>query len=151
MFSLSYPAILRRETTGGYYLSFPDVRGANTGDADRDSTLAGAADCLAVALETYMGQQRDIPKPSRPKKGQPLIAVPLELALKLAVYQAMREAQVSSAELARRMDVPETLVKRMLNPNHVTRLETVERALARLGRTAWLTVEEQHAPVAMAR
>jgi antitoxin HicB len=142
VFSLSYPATLRRDTTG-CYLSFPDVRGANTGDSDRDSTLAGAADCLAVALETYMEQQRDIPKPSKPKKGQYLIAVPLALALKIAVYQAMRDTHVTTAELARRMDVSESLVKQVLDPSRAANLETIERALAQLGRTARLTVEEQ--------
>lgn len=142
MFSLSYPATLRRDTSG-YYLTFPDVRGANTGDSESDSTLAGAADCLAVALETYMEQQQDIPRPSKPKKGQYLIAVPLELALKIAVYQAMRDAHVTTAELARRMDAPESLVTQILDPNRAVPLETIERALAQLGRTARLTVEEQ--------
>lgn len=151
MFSLSYPAILRREKTGGYYLSFPDVRGANTGDKDREKTLAGAADCLAVALETYMEQKRDIPMPSKPKKGESLIAVPLELAMKIAVYQAMRDAHVSNAELARRMKVPEMHVRRILNPNRATPLEIIERALARLGKTATLTIEEEREKVAAAR
>jgi antitoxin HicB len=74
---MRYPATLRRDDTGGYYLRFPDVPGANTGDDDRESTLAGAADCLAVALETYMEQGRDIPLPSKPKKGQYLVSVPI--------------------------------------------------------------------------
>jgi antitoxin HicB len=138
--ALSYPARLRRDSTGGYYLKFRDVAGANTGDDDRATTLAGAADCLAVALKTYMELKRDIPPPSKSKRGEHLVAVPLELAPKLAVYQAMRAARVSNAELARRMKVRETIVRRILDPNTATRLETIEQALACLGKTATLTV-----------
>ena len=151
MLSFSYPAILRREKTGGYYLSFPDVPGANTGDEDREDTLAGAADCLAVALETYMEQKRDIPLPSKPKKGECLIEVPLELAMKIAVYQTMRDARVSQAELARRMKIPETRVRRILDPHRATSAEIIEQALSRLGKTARLRVDEEREPMAAAR
>lgn len=52
----------------------------------------------------------------------------------------MRAAGVSNAELARRMGVRETIVRRILAPKTATRLETIEQALARLGKTATLTV-----------
>jgi antitoxin HicB len=53
---------------------------------------------------------------------------------------AMRAAGVNNSELARRMGVRETIVRRILDPKNATRLETIELALARLGKTATLTV-----------
>jgi antitoxin HicB len=151
VFSLRYPATLRRDDTGGYYLRFPDVPGANTGDKDRDSTLAGAADCVAVALETYLEQGRDIPLPSKPKKGQYLVSVPLDLALRLALYRTMRETHTTAAELARRMKVREATIQEILNAHSATPPETYVLALARLGKTATLTVDEQPEHSAAAR
>lgn len=143
MLSLRYPATLRRDDTGGYYLRFPDVPGANTGDEDRERTLAGASDCLAVALETYMEQGRDIPLPSKPKRGQYLVSVPLDLALRLALRQAMRETHTTAAGLARRMRVERATIQDILEGRGGARPETYVLALARLGKTATLTVEEQ--------
>jgi antitoxin HicB len=131
VFSPSYPAILRRDKPHGYYLSFPDVPGANTGDEDRDSTLAGAADCLTVALETYIEQGRDVPLPSKPKTGQYVIAIPRALALRLAVYQALRDARADNAKLIRHLDAKsaQRVLARHLEQT-LTRLETAEAPTA---------------------
>jgi len=65
-----------------------------------------------------------------------MVSVPVTTALKAGVYIAMREQNVSKSELARRMHVDEKEARRMLDPSHPTKIPTLERALAALGRRA---------------
>jgi len=46
----------------------------------------------------------------------------------------MSEARVNKIALAKMMDVNEKEVRRMLDPHHGTRLQTMERALKVLGK-----------------
>ncbi len=92
MFTATYPASLIREQDGhGFHVRFPDLPEALTGGADLDNTLVEAADCLAEAIAGRIARGDEIPRPSKPKRGQHLINVPLYLARKLALYLAMRE------------------------------------------------------------
>jgi antitoxin HicB len=137
---LHYPAKFHRERDGGYSVSFPDLPEALTCGDDLADALAQAADCLGEALAARIHDREGIPAPSTAKRRARPIAVPLDLAPKVAVYMAMRAAGVSMSELARRMGVRETIVRRILDPKTATRLETIEQALHRLGKTATLTV-----------
>jgi len=80
-----------------------------------------AADCLAKAIAGRIARGGEIPPPSKPKRGQHLIGVSLYLAPKLALYLAMRERRIPNTELAKRLGVSETVVRRMLNPRWLCR------------------------------
>src|SRR4051794_23255691 len=127
MFTATYPARFLPERNGkGYYVHFPDLPEALTGGDDLEDTLLQAADCLAEAIAGRIARGEEIPAPSRPKRGQHLISVPLYLAPKLALYLAMREHSLQNTELARRLGVSETVVRRMLNPRHDTKPEKIQ-------------------------
>ncbi len=135
MFTASYPASFLPEEDGhGFRVRFPDLPEALTGGSDFEDTLTQAADCLAEAIAGRIVRGDEIPLPSKPKRGQHLISVPLLLAPKLALYLAMREGRITNTELARRLDVSETVVRRMLNPSHATKPEKIQAALAVLGK-----------------
>lgn len=72
----------------------------------------------------------DIPKASKPKRGEYLIAVPVQTALKAALYLAMRKAGITRVELVRRLRIDEEEARRMLDPHHPTKADRFERALA---------------------
>ena len=59
---------------------------------------------------------------------------------KADALRAMREQHVSKSELARRMRMHEKEARRMLDPRHPTRVPTLERALAVLGRRVKIAV-----------
>ena len=67
---------------------------------------------------------------------------PLPIALKAALYGAFREAGVSRRHLARALDVVESEVRRMLNPDHATKAATIDRALRRLGKRVRVSTGE---------
>jgi antitoxin HicB len=143
MFTATYPASFLREESGkGFYVRFTDLPEALTGGDDLHDTIAQAAGCLAEAIAGRIRRRDDIPAPSRPKRGQRLIGVPLNLAPKLALYLAMREHGMRNTGLAKRLGVSETIVRRMLDPKHETKPERIQTALAALGKRIVVTFED---------
>jgi antitoxin HicB len=123
----------------GFRVRFPDLPEALTGGDDREDTFVQAADCLAEAIAGRIARGDEIPPPSKARRGQRLVSVPLYLAPKLALDLAMRERRIPSTELANRLGVSETLVRRMLNPKHDTKPEKIQAAL---GKRIVLTFED---------
>jgi antitoxin HicB len=143
MFTASYPASFLREDNGkGFHVRFPDLPEALTGGDDINDAFWQAADCLAEAIAGRIARGNEIPLPSKPKRGQRLIGVPLDLAPKLALYLAMRERRIPNTELAKRLGVSESVVRRMLNPKHQAKPERIQAALAALGKRIVVTFED---------
>ena len=67
---------------------------------------------------------------------------PLYLAPKLALYLATRERGMRNADLAKRLGVSETVVRRMLDPKHATKPERIQAALTALGKRIVVTFED---------
>jgi antitoxin HicB len=129
----SYPAELEPEPDGSAVnLRFPDVPGARTWGDDEAEAMALAEDCLVTALYGCIRFLEKIPTPS-PARRRPIISVPPLVAMKLALYSAMREQGVSNAELAQRLGVGEKVVASLLHLKRRSYLGQLERALAELG------------------
>ena len=139
----AYPCVLHPEEPSGFYVTFPDVPGALTNGRDRAQALEMAKDALAVALAGYVLEQWDIPVPSPVAEGQELVPVPPVIAAKLALYTAMRSQRVTNAALGKRLGVSETTVRRLVNPNHLSQIGKVEKALEVVGRS--LVIEDSAA------
>lgn len=143
MFIATYPAsILREENGQGFYVRFTDLPEALTGGEDLEDSLVQAMDCLAEALAGRIRRGDSIPPPSRLKRRQHPIGVPLYLAPKLALYIAMREQGLRNTELAERLGVSETVVRRMLDPKHNTKPEKIQAALNALGKRIVVSFED---------
>jgi antitoxin HicB len=142
MFTATYPARFLPEKSGGFHVRFPDLPEALTGGGNLPDTLEQAEDCLAEAIAGRIARGDPIPWPSAPKRGQRLVSVPLYLAPKLALYLALRERRIRNTDLAGRLGVSETVVRRMLSPRHATRPEKIRAALAALGKRIVVEFED---------
>ena len=129
-----YPCVLNPEEGGGFYVIFPDVRGALTGGKDRSEALALAEDALTAALAGYVQEHWDIPVPSAAVDGQELIAVSPVVAAKLALYTAMRRQGITKTALAKRLGLSESAVRKLVDPDHRSHISSVEAALRAVGR-----------------
>ncbi len=138
----SYPVAVEPDGGGFFVVTFPDVPEAGTDAPARDGALAEAEDCLIAALGGYVEMRRDIPEPSRPKRGQESVSLPPLVAAKLALYQAMRDAGVSGTSLARRLGLTEGAVRRLLDLDHRSHIGQVETALSVLGKRLVLEVRD---------
>ena len=138
----AYPAVLEPgDEPDNIVVTFPDVPEAisqGRGDAD---ALAMGSDALGVALLGVLEAKRALPKPSKPAKGQVLLSVAPELAAKIAVIEAFRAAAVTQVELATSLGKDVKEVRRILDPDHPTKLPTLVAALAALGRRLVVGVE----------
>jgi antitoxin HicB len=92
-----------------------------------------AVDAVETALGIYVDGGKDLPVPRRPRRGQRTVRPSALVAIKLAIYQAMREKGVRKAALARRLGWHLPQVDRLLDRHHASRLDQVEAAIAALG------------------
>ncbi|MBS1835971.1 MAG: type II toxin-antitoxin system HicB family antitoxin [Acidobacteria bacterium] len=134
MFNVAYPATFKRDENGWYLVGFPDFPRSHTDGPSLNEAMEEAIDCVGSSISLAISHKEEIPKPSALKRGQKFVPVPFWIAGKLALYWAIREKGMSQSELARRLGVRETVVRRMLDPAHDTRPEKLQAALEALGK-----------------
>ena len=143
MSAFTYPARFTVGSDGRTLVEFIDLpRVATDGKDDREA-MGEAMDALGSDLAVRLCRREEIPAPSAGKRGDRLVPVPLWLAPKLALYLAMRDRQIDNSELARRLRVHERVIRRMLDPEHASKPERIQAALAALGKQ--MTVEVRDA------
>ncbi|HAT51320.1 MAG TPA: hypothetical protein DCS88_13455 [Alphaproteobacteria bacterium] len=139
----TYPATLTRdEDDGGFVVTFRDIPEAITQGESLEEALIEAADCLEEAFAGRIDHNDVFPVPSHQKKGEFLISVPAQTAMKAAMNQAVMEVGISKVELARRLGVDEKEARRILDPKYGTKLPLMERALAVVGKRLVVTVQD---------
>jgi len=140
MLRFTYPVILTPDADdGGYVVTFRDLPEAITQGDTMEECMTEAVDCLAEAIAARISDGEDIPPPTQ-AKGLHSVACPIQMAIKAALYLAIRESGISKRELGRRLGVDEKSARRLLDPHYQARLPAMERALRVLGKTPELTV-----------
>lgn len=143
MSAFAYPAKFTRGRDGRILVEFIDLPRVATDGADDHEAMEEAIDALGSDLSIRLSRRDEIPVASPIKRGCRLVPVPLWLAPKLALHLAMLDQRVSNSELARRLGVHERVIRRMLDPQHGTKAEKIQAALAALGKQ--MTVEVRDA------
>jgi antitoxin HicB len=141
MQSFVYRARFEPGARRGIVVSFPDVPEAITEGRDLADARRQAEEALGLALLSYPPRGLPLPKPKARSGNLVAIAVEPEIAAKLAVLEAMREAGISKSELARRLGKDEKEVRRILDPLHSTKLSTLAETLRALDRRMVVGVE----------
>jgi len=138
-----YPALFEPDPKGGILVTFPDFGHATHGDNDADA-YEMAEDLIVHMLSDRIAGRQDVPRPGRVrgKHARP-VAIPALVAAKVALYEQLRAARVTKAELARRMGQPKQQVERLFDLRRASRLDQIEAALAALGKR--ITIEIQDA------
>ena len=109
---------------------------------DRDEALYNAVEALELALSIYVDNKQAFPAPSKAKRDEHMVAVPVLSAAKLGLFSAMLDQGVSKLALAKRLGVHPPQIDRLLDVSHASKIETIEHALSLLGRRIVLEVEE---------
>ncbi len=131
---LNYPLELTRDSNGEFLLTIPDIpEAAAVGDTE-EAALREGLDALESALDFYFSDRRMVPLPRKAKKGQLLISLPALPASKVLLHNEMVTQGVKKADLARRLNMAPPNVERIFNLKHSTRIETIELALASMGK-----------------
>ena len=136
MTRMVYPVELTKDVIdGGFTVTCRDIPEAITQGETTTQALLEASDAIEEAIASRMKRNVDIPEPSCKKSDEFMVTVALSTSLKAALYQALRDDNISKSELARRIGVDEKEVRRMLDPRHPSKTPAIERALSCLGRS----------------
>lgn len=133
-----YKANVEADPDGGFIVTFNDVPEAITHGESREEAMTNAQEALGLALRGIVQDERPLPEPET-RDGIP-VAVDPEDAIKLAVIQAFQQARISKTELARRLGKSENEARRILDPDHRTKLGQMQEAMTALGRTLAISV-----------
>jgi antitoxin HicB len=133
---LEYPALFEPDRkTGGYVATFPDFSfGVTQGETIQEALLM-AADLLEILIADRIGQDLDLPRPSKRRAKQyRLVSLPALQDAKATLYQAWRDSGIKKSELARRLHIPKSNVDRLFALDHHSRLGQIEAAFAALSK-----------------
>jgi antitoxin HicB len=139
---MRYPLTLRPDQNGTIIAQAVDVPSALTLGNDEADAIEQAADALITLFAYFIAEGEPIPQPSQPRPGQPCAVLPLMVAAKLAIYEAMRRQGLTQAALAERLGCDPRQVRRLLDLDHASTLAQLERALASLGKRLVLEIKD---------
>ncbi len=88
---------------------------------------------LKIGIMEAMDENVAIPTPSPLATGEVLVHLPLLIALKVALHNAMITTGTRKAELARKLSFQSAQMERLLDVNYASKAETLEQALYLLG------------------
>lgn len=130
---LAYPARLERDGDG-FVVTFRDIPEAQSAGSSLENAVEMAADALATAMEFYFEDKKAVPMPSKPKKGEVAIELPLSLSAKVLLLNEMLSNGISSAQLARKLHTTPQAVTRIVDLHHSTKIDTLADAFGALGK-----------------
>ena len=123
-------SIALEDDDGTLLATSPDFPELTTFGIHREDALARAADALEEAIAARIHDGRDIPSPSQ---GRQVAVLPTLTAVKVMLYQGMREQGIGKAELARRLGWHLPQVDRILDVHHNSRMDQVDAAMGAIG------------------
>jgi antitoxin HicB len=130
---IAYPVMLTPDEDTWLVTSrdFPEL---TTFGTSKEAALFYAVGALREAIAARFAYREDIPLPSRPRKGERLVTLPAQAAIKLMLFRSMLEKGLRKSDLAARIGVHKQEMDRIFSPTHATNLAKIEKAFAALGK-----------------
>ena len=136
---MDYPARFEPAEEGGFVVSFRDIPEVITQGDTETEAMAMAEDALLSSMDFYFEDHRPVALPSAPLPSERLVSLPASVTAKVLLLNELIASGISNTELARRMGTRPQEVQRIVNLSHATKIDTVAKALAALGKQATTT------------
>lgn len=127
----NYPISVHRENDH-YWSSCSDVPEAHSTGSSLEELLANAVEGIQLALSIYVDQGREIPTASEPEPGQNVVNLPVLINAKATLWNAMLRQGMRVADLARLLGLSHPVAARLIDFEHASKIEQLERALKAL-------------------
>jgi len=137
---MQYPAKFEPAVEGGFVVTFRDIPEAITQGDDVADATEMAEDALVTSMDFYFEGQRQVPLPSKPKRGERLISLPPSVWAKVLLLNAMIETGVRRVELAERLHTSKQEINRLVDLHHTTKIDRIGEALQAVGKRLELNV-----------
>ena len=140
---VNYQALFEPAEEGGFIVTFPDFEfGITQGDTEAEAR-AMAEDSLALVIESYIEQGKPLPTPTHRRGRQyRVIKLPALQAAKTELYRQFMTSGLRKVDLAQRLGIPKTVIDRLFDLNHHSRLDQIEAAFAVLGKRLAVQIED---------
>jgi antitoxin HicB len=140
---MDYQALFTSAPEGGFVVSFPDFEfGTTQGDTEAEARDM-ATDALALVIESYIERGKPLPAPvQRRGKRYRAIALPALQTAKAELYRQFLASGLRKVDLARRLGIPKTVVDRLFDLTHHSRLDQIEAAFAAFGKRLAVQIED---------
>jgi antitoxin HicB len=140
-----YAVTIKREGPDEYHAySEPFPEAIASGKTEQEA-LAEMGQAIKAAVRGRMKDGTDIPTPELPliatKMRTHSVTLSGALAAKASVYTAWKESKLTKVALAERMGRTESEIRRILDPNHGTKLAQLDEAASVLGGRLLVTFE----------
>lgn len=90
---LAYPANFEKDGES-FVVTFPDIPEAITQGKGKEEAIAMAEEVLRLSMDFYFEDQRPVPAPSKPKRGQVMVELPVKLSAKvIQLNERLRNAK----------------------------------------------------------
>jgi antitoxin HicB len=97
-----------------------------------------AKEALELSMEFYFDDMRQVPMPSKPKRGQAIVELSPSSAAKVLLLNEMLRQKVRPIDLARRLGTTKQEVNRLTNLRHPTKIDRIDAALRALGKRLYV-------------
>lgn len=139
---MEYQARFEPQPEGGYVITFPDFGwGVSQGDDEEDGRGMAAA-LLQTVIQKHIRDGAPLPKAShrRGKNYRP-IRLGATQAAKVELYRQFQASGLRKIDLASRIGISKTVVDRLFDLGHQTRMSQMETAFEALGKRIEIVVE----------
>lgn len=131
---MDYPALFKPADEGGFVVTFRDIPEAISQGETLEEAEAMALEVLISSMDFYFEDKRPVPAPSRKRRGERLVSLPLSIAAKVFLLNEMLLQGVGPTELGRRLGVIPQEANRVVDFHHKTKIDTIANAMAVLGK-----------------
>ena len=139
---IKYRVKLEPDDNDTILVTVPDFPEVITFGKTREEALLYVVGAFREVIASKIHDKVPIPAPSKIKKGEPFIVLPLQTEIKIRLYESMVEKGVRKSELARRMKLHRQEVERLLDLDQSTSLTRIESAFASLGKSLRIEIAE---------
>jgi antitoxin HicB len=129
-----YPALVDFTDDGQVALTFPDFASAEVVALDEIEAIALAEDALVAAVDGLMWAEEPIPYPGNAQQGMLAVALPVEAAAKIAIYQTAAEQRKSVTEFAESLGMSRDAFRQLTDLTSPISLSNLETTLALVGK-----------------
>lgn len=130
----SYNAEINQDTDGRFVVTFANLPYGVTDGETLEEALFEAIDCVDEVIAGIIERGESLPEYEHAKEGQYPVELSAHMAIKAALYCAMKDDGVTKVAMAKMIERNEKEVRRMLDPHHNTKLKSLEYALHKIGR-----------------
>jgi len=130
---MRYRVTLTPTADGNLIAELPDFPGVFSQGANREEALAMVLDAALTMCAQHILDKDSIPAASKTARKDDSIELPPLAVAKVAIHNAMVEQGVSQLALAERLHTDAKSVRRLLDLDHKSKWDHLERALASLG------------------